>query len=60
MKFLGRSHLVAVAVTAIMAVGVGAAAALASTKHGNPPVNAGRHGFHGPCSPAQVQRNKAR
>jgi predicted SnoaL-like aldol condensation-catalyzing enzyme len=57
MKLLGRSHLVAVAVTAIMAVGVGAA--LASTEHRKPPVNAGRHGFHGPCSPAQVQRNKA-
>ena len=57
MKLLSRSHLIAVAVTAIMAVGVGAA--LANTQGHRPPNGAGRHGFHGPCSPAHVQRNKA-
>jgi predicted SnoaL-like aldol condensation-catalyzing enzyme len=57
MKLLSRSHLVAVAVTAIMAVGVGAA--LANTQGHHPPFLGGKHGFHGPCSPAQVERNKA-
>jgi predicted SnoaL-like aldol condensation-catalyzing enzyme len=57
MKLLSRSHLVAIAATAIMAVGVGAA--LASTQGHNPPFGGGKHGFDGPCSPAQVQRNKA-
>ena len=53
MQFLGRSHLVALAAVTIMAVGVGAA--VASTQHHNPP----HHGSKGPCSPAQVARNKA-
>jgi predicted SnoaL-like aldol condensation-catalyzing enzyme len=57
MKLLTRSHLVAVAVTAIMALGVGAA--LANTQGHRPPHAGGKHGFHGRCSPAQVQRNKA-
>ena len=57
MKLLSRSHLLAVAVTAIMAVGVGAA--LASTQGHHPPSVGGKHGFHGPCSQAQVERNKA-
>jgi predicted SnoaL-like aldol condensation-catalyzing enzyme len=57
MKLLTRSHLVAVAATAIMAVGVGAA--LANTQNHRPPQAGGKHGFHGQCSPAQVQRNKA-
>jgi predicted SnoaL-like aldol condensation-catalyzing enzyme len=56
MKLLGRSHLVVFAAITIMAVGVGAA--LASTQHHQPP-RSDKHGFHGPCSPAQVQRNKA-
>ena len=57
MKLLGRSHLVAFAAVTIMAVGVGAA--LANTQHHQPPPHGGKHGSHGPCSPAQVQRNKA-
>jgi predicted SnoaL-like aldol condensation-catalyzing enzyme len=57
MKLLGRSHLVAFAAVTIMAVGVGAA--LANTQHHQPPFHGGKHGFHGACSPAQVQRNKA-
>ena len=57
MNLLSRSHLVAVAATAIMAVGVGAA--LANTQGHHPPFDGGKHAFHGPCSPAQVQRNKA-
>jgi len=57
MKLLGRSQLVAYAAVTIMAVGVGAA--LADTQHHNPPRQGGKHGFHGPCSPAQVARNKA-
>jgi len=57
MKLLTRSHLVAVAATAIMALGVGAA--LANTQNHRPPQAGGRHGLHGPCSPAHVQRNKA-
>jgi len=57
MKLLGRSHLVAVAATAIMGVGVGAA--LANTQGHEPPGRGGKHGFRGACSPAQVQRNKA-
>jgi predicted SnoaL-like aldol condensation-catalyzing enzyme len=56
MKLLGRSHLVVFAAITIMAVGVGAA--LASTQHHQPP-RSGEHGFHGQCSPDQVQRNKA-
>jgi len=54
MKLLSRSHLVAVAATAIMAVGVGGA--LANTQGHRPP-HAG--GMHGQCSRAQVERNKA-
>jgi predicted SnoaL-like aldol condensation-catalyzing enzyme len=57
MKLLSRSHLIAVAVTAIMAVGVGAA--LANTQGHRPPFAGGKHGHRGQCSPAQVQRNKA-
>jgi predicted SnoaL-like aldol condensation-catalyzing enzyme len=61
MKLLSRSHLVAVAVTAIMAVGVGAA--LANTQGHRPPGGKhgshGNHGAHGQCSRAQVERNKA-
>lgn len=57
MKLLGRSQLVAFAAVTIMAVGVGAA--LADTRHHNPPRQGGEHGFHGACSPAQVARNKA-
>jgi predicted SnoaL-like aldol condensation-catalyzing enzyme len=57
MKLLGRSHLVAFAAITIMAVGVGAA--LANTQHHQPPAHGARHGSHGPCSPAQVARNKA-
>jgi|SRR5690242_8109275 predicted SnoaL-like aldol condensation-catalyzing enzyme len=57
MKLLSRSHLIAVAVTAIMAVGVGAA--LANTQGHRPPSAGGKRGHHGQCSPAQVQRNKA-
>ena len=57
MKLLGRSHLVVFAAITIMAVGVGAA--LASTQHHQPPRHGGKHGSHGACSPAQVQRNKA-
>ena len=52
MKLLGRSHLIAFAAVAIMAVGVGAA--LADTQHHQPPAHGGKHGSHGPCSPAQV------
>ena len=57
MKLLGRSHLIAFAAITIMAVGVGAA--LANTQHHQPPAHGARHGAHGPCSPAQVARNKA-
>jgi predicted SnoaL-like aldol condensation-catalyzing enzyme len=57
MKPLGRSQLVAFAAVTIMAVGVGAA--LADTQHHQPPRQEGKHGSHGACSPAQVQRNKA-
>jgi predicted SnoaL-like aldol condensation-catalyzing enzyme len=57
MKLLGRSHLVVFAAITIMAVGVGAA--LANTQHHQPPRHGGKHGSHGACSPAQVQRNKA-
>ena len=57
MKLLGRSQLVAFAAVTIMAVGVGAA--LANTQNHNPPNHRGKHGSHGACSPAQVQRNKA-
>jgi predicted SnoaL-like aldol condensation-catalyzing enzyme len=57
MKLLGRSHLIAFAAITIMAVGVGAA--LANTQHHQPPAHGARHGSHGPCSPAQVARNKA-
>jgi predicted SnoaL-like aldol condensation-catalyzing enzyme len=57
MRLLGRSHLVVFAAITIMAVGVGAA--LANTQHHQPPRHGGKHGSHGPCSPAQVQRNKA-
>ena len=57
MKLLGRSHLVVFAAITIMAVGVGAA--LASTQHHNPPRHSSKHGSKGPCSPAQVARNKA-
>jgi predicted SnoaL-like aldol condensation-catalyzing enzyme len=57
MKLLSRSHLVAVAATAIMAVGVGAA--LAHTQGHRPPHAGGKHGFHGQCNRAQVERNKA-
>ena len=57
MKLLGRSHLVVFAAITIMAVGVGAA--LANTQNHQPPRHGGKHGSHGACSPAQVQRNKA-
>jgi predicted SnoaL-like aldol condensation-catalyzing enzyme len=57
MKLLGRSHLVVFAAITIMAVGVGAA--LASTQHHDPPRHGSKHGSNGPCSPAQVARNKA-
>ena len=57
MKLLGRSQLVALAAVTIMALGVGAA--LANTQNHNPPGHRGKHGPHGACSPAQVQRNKA-
>jgi predicted SnoaL-like aldol condensation-catalyzing enzyme len=57
MKLLSRSHLIAVAVTAIMAVGVGAA--LANTQGHRPPSAGAKHGRHGQCSAAQVERNKA-
>jgi predicted SnoaL-like aldol condensation-catalyzing enzyme len=57
MKLLSRSHLIAIAAVTIMAVGVGGA--LASTQHRKPPGHAGKHGFHGQCSRAQVERNKA-
>ena len=57
MKLLGRSHLIAFAAITIMAVGVGAA--LANTQHHQPPAHGDKHGSHGPCSPAQVARNKA-
>jgi predicted SnoaL-like aldol condensation-catalyzing enzyme len=57
MQLLGRSHLVAFAAVTIMAVGVGAA--VASTQHHNPPRHGSKHGSKGPCSRAQVARNKA-
>ena len=57
MKLLGRSQLVAFAAVTIMAVGVGVA--FAGTQHHQPPRHGGKHGSHGRCSPAQVQRNKA-
>lgn len=57
MKRFSRSHLVAVATTVIMAVGVGAA--FAGTQGHRPPFAGGKHGHHGQCDPAQVQRNKA-
>jgi len=57
MKPLGRSQLVAFAAVTMMAVGVGVA--FAGTQHHQPPRHGGKHGSHGPCSPAQVQRNKA-